>query len=61
VNGLLVEPENVDSLAAAMDKLMGDKSRRTSLGEQARLSTEPYNLDRVMAQWEDLIKELTTC
>jgi glycosyltransferase involved in cell wall biosynthesis len=61
VNGLLAEPENVDSLAGAMDQLMGDKDRRASLGEQASLSTEPYNLNRVMTLWEDLVRELTTC
>jgi len=61
INGLLAEPENVDSLAAAMDKLMGGLARRVSLGEQAPLSAEPYNLKRVMALWEDLVRELTTC
>jgi glycosyltransferase involved in cell wall biosynthesis len=60
VNGLLAEPENVDSLAAAMDNLMGDKDRRTVLGQKAHLSVEPYNLDRVMTLWENLIRELTT-
>jgi GalNAc-alpha-(1->4)-GalNAc-alpha-(1->3)-diNAcBac-PP-undecaprenol alpha-1,4-N-acetyl-D-galactosaminyltransferase len=59
VNGLLAEPENVDSLAAAMQQLMGDQAWRASLGEQARISTEPYNLNRVMALWEDLVRELT--
>jgi GalNAc-alpha-(1->4)-GalNAc-alpha-(1->3)-diNAcBac-PP-undecaprenol alpha-1,4-N-acetyl-D-galactosaminyltransferase len=59
VNGLLAQPENVDSLAAAMQQLMGDKTRRASLGEEASLSMQPYRLDRVMTQWEDLIRELT--
>lgn len=60
VNGLLTEPENVDSLAVAMDNLMSDKDRRASLGEQACLSTEPYQLNKVMSLWENLIRELTT-
>jgi GalNAc-alpha-(1->4)-GalNAc-alpha-(1->3)-diNAcBac-PP-undecaprenol alpha-1,4-N-acetyl-D-galactosaminyltransferase len=60
VNGLLAEPENVDSLAEAMGNLMGDKDRRDRLGQQARLSVEPYNMERVTALWENLIRELTT-
>jgi len=60
VNGLLAEAENVDSLSVAMGDLMGDKDRRASLGEQARLSVEPFNLDRVITLWENLIRELTT-
>ena len=59
VNGLLTETENVDSLAAAMQQLMGDNARRASLGEQASLSSGPYQLNRVMTLWEDLIRELT--
>jgi glycosyltransferase involved in cell wall biosynthesis len=61
INGLLAESENVDSLAGAMEKLMSDRARRASLGEQASLSVEPYNLNKVMALWEDLVRELTTC
>jgi glycosyltransferase involved in cell wall biosynthesis len=60
VNGLLTETENVDSLAAAMSNLMGDKDQRASLGEQALLSVEPYDLDRVITLWENLIRELIT-
>ena len=59
VNGLLAQPENVDSLATAMQQLMGDEARRASLGEQASLSTQPYQLNGVMTLWEDLIRELT--
>ena len=59
VNGLLAQPGNVDSLAAAMQQLMGDNARRASLGEQASLSSGPYQLNRVMTLWEDLIRELT--
>ncbi len=60
VNGVLVEPENVDSLAEAMDQLMGDQAHRASLGKQASLSVEPYQLNSVMVLWEDLVRELTT-
>ena len=61
VNGLLAETENVDSLAAGMGHLMGNEARRASLGKQASLSVEPYQLNRVMSQWEDLIRELSPC
>jgi GalNAc-alpha-(1->4)-GalNAc-alpha-(1->3)-diNAcBac-PP-undecaprenol alpha-1,4-N-acetyl-D-galactosaminyltransferase len=61
INGLLAETENADSLAAGMGQLMGDKARRASLGQQASLSVEPYQLNRVVAQWEDLIREISPC
>ncbi len=60
VNGLLAEPDDVDSLTAAMDKLMSDEDRRASLGEQARFTSQRFSLDSVMALWENLIEELTT-
>lgn len=60
VNGLLAQVEDIGSLATAMDNLMSDEERRARLGEQARLSVERFNLDRVMTLWENLIRELTT-
>jgi glycosyltransferase involved in cell wall biosynthesis len=60
VNGLLAEPDDVDSLTAAMDNLMSDIGRRANLGEQARLTSERFSLDSVMTLWENLIRELTT-
>ena len=60
VNGLLAEPNDVDSLAAAMENLMSDGNRRASLGEQARLTSQRFSPDSVMTQWENLVRELTT-
>ncbi len=60
VNGLLADPDNADSLAAAMDTLMCNGDRRASLGEQARLTSQRFSPQSVMNQWENLVRELIT-
>lgn len=58
-NGILVPPENVDTLAAAMDKLMGNPEERRRLADGAVKVTESFGLNKVMEMWEDVIKAVT--
>jgi glycosyltransferase involved in cell wall biosynthesis len=51
VDGLLVPPQRVDALAAAMTALMGDEPARRRLGTAARAVTTRFALDRVVAEW----------
>jgi len=52
---VLVPNENVDALAAALDRLMSDPAERDRLGDAAVEIVDRYSLPRVAAQWEDLI------
>ena len=56
-NGLLVAPENVEALAAALDGLMADPVRRRLLGEAAWASMGRFASPLVMARWTELVEE----
>jgi GalNAc-alpha-(1->4)-GalNAc-alpha-(1->3)-diNAcBac-PP-undecaprenol alpha-1,4-N-acetyl-D-galactosaminyltransferase len=55
VNGVLVPPEDIAGLSAALESLMVDLERRTRLGEEARKISTRFVVERVMQMWEELI------
>ncbi len=57
IDGLLVSSQDVNALAAAMDKLMSSESERMRLGSRAADITERFSLAHVMRMWEDLLHE----
>lgn len=44
-------------LAAAISELIADAQGRAELGKRARLAMEPYQLSRVLDQWEELFAQ----
>ncbi|MCL0038728.1 glycosyltransferase family 4 protein [Dehalococcoidia bacterium] len=60
VDGLLVNPKDIKTLAGALDLLVKDKALRERLGAHGRLKAEGYSWDkvagRVMAYYEDLLE-----
>jgi len=54
-DGLLVPPDDVDTLAAAMAELMADPEKRRRLGQRAKAAAERFDLDRVMVSWDELL------
>jgi glycosyltransferase involved in cell wall biosynthesis len=59
VDGVLVAPEDVTALAAALDALLADPERRARLGAAARDGVKRFDRARVMALWDQLIAEVT--
>ncbi|MEM7406148.1 MAG: glycosyltransferase family 4 protein [Pseudomonadota bacterium] len=55
IDGLLVESEDVDALADALDSLFADAGMRTRLGGAARSVVERFSVSEVMSQWEALL------
>ncbi|MBA3688132.1 MAG: glycosyltransferase family 4 protein [Chloroflexi bacterium] len=55
IDGLLVPPRDVSSLAVAMDRLMADHAERRRLGSNALSVVERFSSSRVMAQWTELL------
>jgi glycosyltransferase involved in cell wall biosynthesis len=55
VDGLLVAPENVGALAAAMDHLMGSEPERKRLAMRASEVTTRFALPRVARMWEETL------
>jgi glycosyltransferase involved in cell wall biosynthesis len=58
-DGLVVPPEDVDGLAAALLELTGDAQRRRRMSEAARITARRYEADAVAAEWRALFAELS--
>lgn len=59
ISGLLVEPENADALAKAINRLIEDKDLREKMGETARERVETsFSIEREVAAHEQLYLEL---
>ncbi len=58
VDGLLVPPEDVLALAAAMRQLMEDPDSRARLAAQAPTVVDRFSPERIYGQWEALVHEV---
>ncbi|MFP1627154.1 stealth conserved region 3 domain-containing protein [Streptomyces sp. 5K101] len=59
VDGLLVPPRDIDSLADAMSRLMKDDDTRHAFGKAARSGVnERFSGEKITAQWEELFERL---
>jgi GalNAc-alpha-(1->4)-GalNAc-alpha-(1->3)-diNAcBac-PP-undecaprenol alpha-1,4-N-acetyl-D-galactosaminyltransferase len=55
VDGVLVPPNDVDALAAALDRLMAAKSDRQRMGARAKEVIDRFGLPTVMARWSQVL------
>ena len=58
VNGLLVKNGDIQGLADAMMKLMGDEALRKQMSLEARMVTETFSEEKVMGKWVSLFEGL---
>ena len=54
-SGLLVPPEDVPALAAALDRVMADETLRRRLAAAAPAAVLPYSLENVGRRWDELL------
>ena len=54
-HGLVVEPENHDALADAIEKLYGDSQLRALLADQGRKDVESYDMRRVGRRFMEIV------
>ena len=54
VDGLLVEPLNVEKLAQAMSRMMDDRDLRLRMGERALEVLGRFSLERTLELWDDV-------
>ena len=60
VNGLLVAPDSVPGMAAALLRLATDDQLRSKLGAGAELSTRRYAPDVLAQQWVEIFKSVVS-
>lgn len=58
VNGLLVPPENIKAMAAALELLMSDDAERKRLASRAVEVTKQFSLEKVMGLWEEVLNQV---
>jgi len=56
VNGLLVRSGDIEMLADAMARVMGDDALRKRMGAEARRVTDRFSESAVMQQWMALFE-----
>lgn len=56
-NGLLVELGNVDGLAQAFDKLLGDEALQQQFAQKYIEMASLFKIDSIVGKWERLIRE----
>lgn len=60
--GILCEPDNVESLAAGIQKMIEDAEYRECVRKNAIERSKYYSIDNTMDRWESLLKQVTkTC
>ena len=59
-DGILVPPEDVDALAAAILRLIDDDELRRSMAAAARRTAQDYSLERLGERWQELLRDLGT-
>lgn len=57
-NGILVEAENVEHLAQALEKLMKDEALQRTYSEISPSSIHNYTEGKVLSEWDMLIKQV---
>jgi len=57
-NGLLIEPQNIDGLAASMQQLLDNPQQAQTLGDAAQETARRYSLAEITDQWDALIQQL---
>jgi glycosyltransferase involved in cell wall biosynthesis len=58
VNGVLVEPDDVEALAEALRQLADDPGRRARLASAAQVEVAQYRPERLAVRYDDLYAEI---
>jgi GalNAc-alpha-(1->4)-GalNAc-alpha-(1->3)-diNAcBac-PP-undecaprenol alpha-1,4-N-acetyl-D-galactosaminyltransferase len=61
VDGVLIPPNDVDALAAAMSRLINDETERKRLALRAVEVTERFGLEKVISMWDTVIDHARKC
>jgi glycosyltransferase involved in cell wall biosynthesis len=59
IDGLLVPPDDIDKLQAALNRMMHDQQTRQAFAARAVEARERFSMERIAARWEALFLELS--
>lgn len=57
-NGILCEPDDVDSLAEGLRKMMEDEEYRKIVQKNSIERSKAYSIDQTIQRWEDLLNQI---
>lgn len=58
VDGILVEPENIEMLANKICYLIENEYIRKQMGQMARIRSERFNIDIIAKEWDNLFRNI---
>ena len=58
IDGLLVENQNVEKMSQALSYLIEDEDKRFELGKRAIVDVKRFSRERVVTQWEEMIRTI---
>lgn len=58
-NGILCEPDRIEVLADAIQKMMIDEDYRKTAQQNAVERSRFYELDHIISMWEELLKKVS--
>ncbi len=58
VDGVIVPPDDVESLAKELGRLMGSEEERKRLADRAPEVVERFSIERVLGMWDELISQV---
>ncbi len=59
--GITCEPDNVKALADALISLINDEKKRIDLAQNAIARSKDFMIDRVIDNWEKILKDVQRC
>lgn len=59
VNGYLVDCFDIDQMAGKINELIENENKRKLFSENALVGTEKFEIENIVTQWSELLKELT--
>lgn len=57
-NGILCEPDNVEALASALEKMIADTEYRESIRSNVIDRSKYYSIENIIKQWEGLLNKV---
>ena len=57
-DGLLVEPENIEKLSAAITRMIENDNMRIEMSGKAVKNSERFLIKKICTEWDELFKEI---